>query len=161
MSNKKMSHVDKNGHARMVDIGSKSEIERIATASAVVLVSPALLKLLKENGLEKGDALAIARTAGIMAAKKTDQLIPLCHSLPLTQVSIDLNLVDDPPSVHILTTAKTAYKTGVEMEALTAASVAALTIYDMSKAVDRGIIIERIQLESKAGGKSGDWKRNK
>jgi cyclic pyranopterin monophosphate synthase len=159
MSNKKLTHVTETGAARMVDISDKKITERTAVASARVLISNALLKALKENSLAKGDALAVARVAGIMAAKKTDQLIPLCHTLPLSSIEIDIKLKDTPPSVLITTTAKSDYKTGVEMEALTAASVAALTIYDMGKSIDKGIVIEKVQLESKRGGKSGDWIR--
>jgi cyclic pyranopterin phosphate synthase len=159
MSTKKMTHVTESGAARMVDISDKKATTRTAVASACVLISDELLTALKENTLAKGDALAVARIAGIMAAKKTDQLIPLCHTLPLSSIDIDIQLNENQPSVLITTTAKSNYKTGVEMEALTAASVAALTIYDMGKSIDKGIIIEQVRLESKTGGKSGDWTR--
>lgn len=159
MSEKKMTHLTKSGAARMVDISNKEKTDRTAVASARVVISNNLLKALKENSLAKGDALSTARIAGIMAAKKTDQLIPLCHTLPLSSVDIDIQLEENPPAVKIVTTAKTSYKTGVEMEALTAAGVAALTIYDMGKSIDKGIVIEHIRLESKQGGKSGNWFR--
>ena len=157
MSEKKMTHVTETGAARMVDISDKNTTDRAAVASARVLISSILLKALKENSLAKGDALAVARIAGIMSAKKTDQLIPLCHTLPLSSIDVDIQLEENPPAVEITATAKTSYKTGVEMEALTAASVAALTIYDMGKSIDKGIIVEHIRLESKHGGRSGDW----
>ena len=159
MSEKKMTHVTESGAARMVDISGKEKTDRTAVASARVVISNDLLKALKENSLAKGDALAVARIAGIMAAKKTDHLIPLCHTLPLSSIDIDIHLEENPPAVKIITTAKTGYKTGVEMEALTAASVAALAIYDMGKSIDKGIIIEQVRLESKQGGKSGNWFR--
>lgn len=153
------SHLDSEGRARMVDIGAKTDSERRAVATVRVLFGNRLLGLLKENSLEKGDALSAARFAGIQAAKRTGGLIPLCHPLPLTFVGIDFEFVDDPPSLVITSEARTLYKTGVEMEALTAAAVAALTVYDMGKSVERGIVIERLQLESKSGGASGDWNR--
>ncbi len=159
MSEKKMTHLTESGAARMVDISGKENSDRTAVASARVLISSVLLKALKDNSLAKGDALSVARIAGIMAAKKTDQLIPLCHTLPLSSIDVDIQLEENPPAVKIITTAKTSYKTGVEMEALTAAGVAALTIYDMGKSIDKGIVIEQIRLESKQGGKSGDWFR--
>jgi len=159
MSNKKLTHVTESGAARMVNISDKNTTSRTAVASARVIISNALLKALKENSLAKGDAFAVARIAGIMAAKKTDQLIPLCHTLPLASIDIDIQLQDNPPLVQITTIAKSDYKTGVEMEALTAAGIAALTIYDMGKSIDKCIVIEKIQLESKTGGKSGDWSR--
>ena len=159
MSEKKMTHVTESGAARMVDISDKKITDRIAVATARVSISSILLKALKDNTLAKGDALAVARVAGITAAKKSGQLIPLCHTLPLSSIEINIQLEEKPPSVILTATAKTSYKTGVEMEALTAASVAALTIYDMSKSIDKGIIIEQVRLESKQGGKSGDWRR--
>jgi cyclic pyranopterin phosphate synthase len=159
MSEKKMTHVTESGATRMVDISDKKITERTAVASARVSISSILLKALKDNTLAKGDALAVARIAGITAAKKTDQLIPLCHTLPLASIEIDIQLEEKPPAVIITATAKTSYKTGVEMEALTVASVAALTIYDMGKSIDKGIIIEQVRLESKRGGKSGNWRR--
>ncbi len=159
MSKSRLTHLNKEGEARMVDVDEKETTSRKAIASGRILVSTKLLDLLRENGLKKGDAFAVGRIAGILAAKKTDQLIPLCHSIPLSKISIDLELQDSPSSILITAEAKTSYKTGVEMEALTAVSVAALTIYDMGKSVDKDMTIERIRLESKTGGKSGDWKR--
>ena len=144
----------------MVDIGDKKETARRAVAGGRVLLSEELLARIKENDVAKGDVLATARIAAIQAAKKTAELIPLCHTLPLSQVTVDFELVDDPPSIEIRSEAKAYYKTGVEMEALTAVSVAALTIYDMGKAVDRKMSIESIRLLEKSGGRSGDWKRD-
>ena len=156
---KKLSHIDKHGKARMVDIGGKSDSRRRAVAAGRVLVSKELLERLRDNSLVKGDALTAARIAAIQAAKRTSDLIPLCHTLPLTHIEVTLTLIDDPSSVAIEVETQTSYKTGVEMEALTAAAVAALTIYDMGKAVDKGMIIESIKLLKKTGGKSGDWNR--
>ncbi len=156
---KKLSHVDKNGNARMVDIGGKADSERRAVAGGRILISKELLERLRDNTLAKGDALTVARIAAIQAAKKTSDLIPLCHTLPLTHVAVDLTLIDNPPSVEIEVETATNYKTGVEMEALTAAAVAALTIYDMGKAIDKGMIIESIRLFKKEGGQSGSWSR--
>ncbi|UCG50712.1 MAG: cyclic pyranopterin monophosphate synthase MoaC [Candidatus Latescibacterota bacterium] len=159
MSRRKPTHLDDAGKARMVDIGGKRETNRRAVASARVVVSDELLVMLKNNTLEKGDAIAAARLAGIQAAKRTGDLIPLCHPLPLSYVDVDLQLIDEPPSIVITTEARTHYRTGVEMEALTAAAVAALTIYDMGKSIDRMIAIEHVRLESKSGGASGEWSR--
>ena len=159
MKKKKLTHVDKSGKAHMVNIGGKSDSERRAVAGGRVLVSKTLLDQLRANTLSKGDALTVARIAAIQAAKKTSELIPLCHTLPLTHVSVDLSLIDDPPSVEIKAETRTCYKTGVEMEALTAVAAAALTIYDMGKAVDKGMVIESIKLLKKEGGQSGDWNR--
>lgn len=159
MNGNKMTHLTKSGKVRMVDIGNKEDSSRTAVATARVLISDRLLNLLKENSLEKGDALSVARIAGILAAKQTDRLIPLCHTIPLSSVTIDLELDEDPPAVIITAIAVTTYKTGVEMEALTAASIAALTIYDMGKSVDREMVIDQIKLESKDGGKTGRWQR--
>jgi len=154
---KRLSHLDDHGKARMVDIGGKKTTSRYARAEAIVKISKELYSRLRENLLEKGDALAIAKIAGISAAKKTAELIPLCHPIPLTDIKIDLRLTARPPSVKIISEVKTEYKTGVEMEALTAAAVAALTIYDMGKSIDKGITIESIRLLEKTGGKSGNW----
>ncbi|UCC79970.1 MAG: cyclic pyranopterin monophosphate synthase MoaC [Candidatus Zixiibacteriota bacterium] len=159
MKKKNLSHVNRRGEARMVDIGGKSESDRRAVAEARILFSRELLSAIKENNLAKGDVLSTARIAGIQAAKKTAELIPLCHTLPLDYVSVEFELSDKPPSVTIRSEAGTHYKTGVEMEALTAAAVAALTVYDMGKAVDRGMKIDYIKLLEKSGGRSGDWKR--
>jgi len=155
MKKKKMSHIDNDGRTRMVDVGGKPESDRYALAEGRIRLSKKLLAQLRTNTLAKGDALSAARIAGIMAAKKTSEIIPLCHTIPLTEITVDLKLVDNPPSVEIKAEARTHYKTGVEMEALTAVAVCALTIYDMCKAVDRGMRIEGIRLARKSGGKSG------
>jgi cyclic pyranopterin phosphate synthase len=155
----KLTHLDEAGHARMVDVSDKAETSRMARATATVQLTQAAMDLLIEGNLKKGDALGVARVAGIMGAKKTSELIPLCHPLPITKVTIDL--APDQASNQVLITAnvKTKGQTGVEMEALTAAATAALTLYDMLKAVDKGIVITTIQLDEKQGGKSGLWKR--
>ena len=145
----------------MVDVGGKQESDRFAVAEARIRVSSELLEQLQKNTLSKGDALAAARIAGIQAAKKTADIIPLCHTIPLTAVTVNIELRKKPPVVEITAEARTHYKTGIEMEALTAVSVAALTIYDMGKAVDKAITIESIQLVEKRGGRSGDWSRKK
>ena len=154
-----LSHVDPQGEARMVDVGAKPETTREAVASARVLMQPATLEQVKANSMKKGDVLAVARVAGITAAKKTPDLIPLCHIIALDSVSVDFDLsgTDD---IGITATARSTGKTGVEMEALTAVTVAALTIYDMCKAVDRGMTITDARLESKTGGKSGEYRRS-
>ena len=153
---KQLSHVDSSGKAQMVDVGPKDSTERIAVVTGSVLMQPDTLKLIETNDIEKGDVLGVARIAGIMAAKNTAQLIPLCHPLPLDQVTLEFRLDHDRSAVDIRATARTTAKTGVEMEAMTAVSVAALTIYDMCKAVDRGMRIGDIRLRRKSGGKSGD-----
>lgn len=152
------SHLDQAGHAQMVDVSAKPANYRQAVASGKVSMSTTLIAAIRQQSLPKGDAFATARIAGIMAAKQTAQLIPLCHPLPLSQVLLDLTLQDD--GVTITATVATCAATGVEMEALTAVSVAALTLYDMCKAVDKSMIISDIRLESKLGGKSGDWQRS-
>jgi len=155
-----LTHLDNKGHAHMVDVGQKQETERVACAEASVVMLPETLKLIIEGGHKKGDVFATARIAGIQAAKKCSDLIPLCHPLMLTSIKVELNAVEDEQRVHILATCKLKGQTGVEMEALTAASVAALTIYDMCKAVDKGMTISSVRLLEKTGGKSGDWKAN-
>ena len=155
----KLTHIDADGHARMVDVGSKAITERQATAEAVVTMLPDTLALIMSGGHKKGDVLAVARIAGIQAAKKCSDLIPLCHPLMLSSVTVDLEPDPKNSQVRIQATCKLAGQTGVEMEALTAASVAALTIYDMCKAVDRGMVIGSVQLLEKTGGKSGHYKR--
>jgi len=152
-----LTHVDETGAARMVDVSEKSVTTRVATASGRVLVSPTVVGLLRGEGVPKGDALAVARIAGIMGAKKTPDLIPLCHPLAISGVTVDLSVADD--AVEILATVKTADRTGVEMEALTAVAVAGLTVIDMVKAVDKGATITDVRVETKTGGKSGDWAR--
>ena len=153
-----LSHVDENGKARMVDVSAKGDTLRKAIASAFIRMQPETLALIQSSGIEKGDVFATARIAGIMAAKRTPELIPLCHPIPLSFVGVELS-AEPPDGVSIIATVEAMYKTGVEMEALTAASVAALTVYDMCKAVDRGMQIERVQLEHKSGGKSGIYQR--
>ena len=154
-----LSHFDESGASRMVDVGGKAETERVARASAVVRMNPATLALIRDRKLSKGDVLEVARLAGIMAAKKTAELIPLCHPLPLTSVKLDFSY-DGDDALHVEATAKVFGRTGVEMEALTAVSVAALTVYDMCKAADRAMTIESVRLEEKGGGKSGHFARS-
>jgi cyclic pyranopterin monophosphate synthase len=156
----KLTHLDEAGHAHMIDVSGKSDTDRMATATAIVQLTEAAIDVLLGGNLKKGDALAVARIAGIMAAKKTSELIPLCHPLPITKVSVDLEPDRATQQVLITATVKTRGQTGVEMEALTAASTAALTLYDMMKAVDKGLTITSIQLEEKQGGKSGIWRRS-
>jgi len=153
-----LSHLDEQGNARMVDVSAKVETLRKAVASAFVRMKPETLALIQSGGIAKGDVFATARIAGIMAAKRTPELIPLCHLIPLTFVSVELAAVP-PDGVRITATVEAIYKTGVEMEALTAASIAALTVYDMCKAVDRSMQIEQVRLEHKSGGKSGTFQR--
>ena len=155
----KLTHLDEHGHARMVDVGGKAETDRTATAEAVIEMLPATLQMIVAGGHKKGDVFAVARIAGIQAAKKCSDLIPLCHPLMLSSVTVDLIADVELSQVRIEPTCKFNGKTGVEMEALTAASVAALTVYDMCKAVDRGMVIRTVQLLEKAGGKSGSWQR--
>jgi cyclic pyranopterin phosphate synthase len=153
----RLTHVDESGAARMVDVSGKDVTARTATASGRVLVSPAVVALLRGEGVPKGDALGVARVAGIMGAKQTPSLIPLCHPLSVSGVTVDLVVADD--SVDIVATVRTTDRTGVEMEALTAVSVAALTVVDMVKAVDKAAVITDVRVETKTGGKSGDWAR--
>jgi cyclic pyranopterin phosphate synthase len=152
----RLSHLDAQGHAQMVDVGAKEETRREAVARAVVLMQPETLRLVLEGALPKGDVLATARIAGIMAAKRTPDLIPLCHPLPLTHVAIELTPDEARSALQIEATVRTRGQTGVEMEALTAASVAALTFYDMCKAIDRAMRISDIRLAQKRGGRSGE-----
>ncbi len=177
---KEFSHFDESGASRMVDVGEKPVTQRVARASGVVRMSAETLAMIRDRKLAKGDVLEVARLAGIMAAKRTAELIPLCHTLPLDAVTIEFGFPAPSPrplsegegsvgsplpageglaSIRIEATVQCTGKTGVEMEALTAVSVAALTIYDMCKSAQRGIVIERIQLEEKSGGRSGTWKR--
>jgi cyclic pyranopterin phosphate synthase len=153
----RLTHVDETGAARMVDVSAKDVTARTATASGRVLVSPAVIALLRGEGVPKGDALGVARVAGIMGAKQTPSLIPLCHPLSVAGVTVDLAVRDE--SVDIVATVRTTDRTGVEMEALTAVSVAALTVVDMVKAVDKAAVITDVRVETKTGGKSGDWAR--
>ncbi|MEU1310290.1 cyclic pyranopterin monophosphate synthase MoaC [Streptomyces cinnamoneus] len=152
-----LTHLDAAGAARMVDVSAKEITARTARASGRVVVAPRVVELLRGEGLPKGDALATARIAGIMGAKRTPELIPLCHPLALSGVTVDLTVADD--AVEILATVRTTDRTGVEMEAMTAVAVAGLTVVDMVKAVDKGAVITDIRVEEKTGGKSGDWAR--
>lgn len=152
----KLSHLDAEGHAHMVDVGEKAITRREAIARTYVSMADSTLRLIVEGGLPKGDVLATARIAGIMAAKRTSELIPLCHPLTLTHVAVELHPVEGASALQIEATVRTRGQTGVEMEALTAASVAALTVYDMCKAVDRGMRINDLRLLRKSGGRSGD-----
>jgi len=154
----KLTHINENGDAQMVDVSYKNNTAREAKAGAVVLMKAETLKLIVSGSHKKGDVLAVARVAGIQAAKKCWELIPLCHPLMLSKVSIELTPNQEKSCIEIIATAKLNGKTGVEMEALTAASIAALTIYDMCKAVDRFMRIDNVQLLEKKGGKSGHWK---
>jgi cyclic pyranopterin phosphate synthase len=151
------THLDDSGRARMVDVGAKAETERVATAQGRVRMRPETLELIRSGGLKKGDVLAVAQVAGVMGAKRTPDVIPLCHPLPLTGVDLDFRLDPDLPGLEITATARVTGKTGVEMEALTAVAVAALTVYDMCKAIDRAMVIEQVQLVYKSGGKSGEF----
>lgn len=155
----KLTHIDADGRANMVDVGAKAETERTAIAEGFVSMLPQTLDLIQSGKAAKGDVLAIARIAGIMAAKKTHELIPLCHPLLLTKVAVDIEADPALPGLRITALARVTGKTGVEMEALTAASVACLTIYDMAKAVDREMTISGVRLVEKTGGKSGDYRR--
>lgn len=153
------THFDDEGAARMVDVSAKGISHRLARAEAVVLMRAETLAKIQQRDFGKGDVLQVARLAGILAAKQTASLIPLCHSIPLERVEIDFETTENPPSVRIVTTTQTSGKTGVEMEALTAASVCALTIYDMCKSLDREMEITQIRLLEKRGGKSGHFQR--
>ena len=152
-----LSHVNERGEAVMVDIGNKDITDRTSVARAEIKMQPETLKLIRDNALKKGDALACARIAGIQAAKRTWELIPLCHNIPIESVTVDFD-DNGEDRIYITARAACAYKTGIEMEALTAASVAALTVYDMCKAVDRSMSIENVRLIEKTGGKSGDFR---
>jgi cyclic pyranopterin monophosphate synthase len=156
MTDPSLSHVGPDGSARMVDVGAKAITERHAVAEAFVRVSPALEQRIRENSIAKGNVLEVARLAGIMASKRVDQLIPLCHSLPLDHADVQATL--EGGRVRIRAEARTHARTGVEMEALTAAAVAALTVIDMGKAVDKGMVIEGLRVIEKSGGRSGDYR---
>jgi cyclic pyranopterin phosphate synthase len=155
---RKLTHLDETGAARMVDVSDKDVTTRVAVAIGAVRMRAETLALVTAGAAAKGDVIATARIAGIMAAKRTHELIPLCHPLPLQSVKIDIAADESLPGLRVTATAKVTGRTGVEMEALTAASVACLTIYDMAKAVDRGMVIEGIRLLEKSGGRSGDWR---
>ena len=154
-----LSHIDEQGRARMVDVGGKDETERQAVAEAQVRMAPGTLATILDQKVPKGDVIATARLAGIMAAKRTHELIPLCHQLNLTSVAVDIEADRELPGLRVVTQARLRGRTGVEMEALVAASVAALTIYDMCKAVDRGMEVKGVRLLEKSGGRSGVWRR--
>ena len=153
-----LTHISSDGEARMVDVGEKAETAREAVAQGAIRMKPETLALILSGNAAKGDVLGVARVAGIMAAKKTSELIPLCHPLALTKVEVSLTPDEALPGIVVRATARVTGRTGVEMEALTAASVACLTVYDMAKAVDRGMEIVSVRLLEKSGGKSGDWK---
>ncbi|HET7470281.1 MAG TPA: cyclic pyranopterin monophosphate synthase MoaC [Gemmatimonadales bacterium] len=156
----KLSHLDEAGRARMVDVGDKPESARTATAEGRVRMSREAFEQVAAHTIAKGDVLAVAEVAGVMAAKRTGELIPLCHPLPLDVVTVEARLVSELPGVAVTATAKVTGRTGVEMEALTAVSVACLTVYDMVKAIDREMVIEAVRLLSKTGGSRGDWRRS-
>ncbi|AZN72155.1 cyclic pyranopterin monophosphate synthase MoaC [Georhizobium profundi] len=153
----RLTHLDEQGRATMVDVGGKVETERVAIAEGFVKMAPETLALIQSGGAAKGDVVATARIAGIMAAKRTSDLIPLCHPLMLTKVAVTIEAVDTLPGLRVEAMARLKGQTGVEMEALTAVSIACLTLYDMAKAVDKAMEITSVRLLSKTGGKSGDW----
>jgi len=155
-----LTHLDASGRARMVDIGQKAETARVAYAEGTIRMSVEAMSAIERNELSKGDAIATARIAGVMAAKRTSELIPLCHPLSLTDAGIDIDFDPELPGLRVTGWAATTGRTGVEMEALTAVSVALLTVYDMAKALDRRMEISGVRLLEKRGGKSGDWKRD-
>jgi cyclic pyranopterin phosphate synthase len=154
-----LTHFNTAGDAHMVDVGAKAETRRIAIAEGRIHMLEETLNLVREGKHKKGDVLAVARVAGIMAAKRTAELIPLCHPLPLSRIDIELSALVDPPAIQCRATAETVARTGVEMEAMTAVQITLLTIYDMCKAVDRGMTIGEVRLIEKSGGKSGHWRR--
>ena len=157
MTTPKLTHLDETGAAHMVDVGAKADTERVAVAEGSVKMRAETLALIKSGNAAKGDVIGTARIAGIMAAKKTHDLIPLCHPLLLSKISVDIEADDALPGLRVIATVKLTGKTGVEMEALTAVSVACLTIYDMAKAADKAMVIRDIRLLQKTGGKSGEW----
>lgn len=156
MEKSRLTHIDESGRAHMVDVGTKPDTDRVAVARGEVILKPATVALIRAGLMKKGDVLTVAQLAGIMGAKKTSELIPLCHPIPIHQISVDLNLDDSLPGVMITSTLRTTGKTGIEMEALTAVAVAALAVYDMVKAVEKTARIQNIRLVEKHGGQSGD-----
>ena len=156
-----LSHLDEHGNARMVDVTEKVNTLRVATASGIVTMDASTLRLIQSHGLPKGDVLATARIAGIQGAKRTHELIPMCHNLPLDAVEVNFTIDEGNNAIHIEATAKCVWKTGVEMEAMTAVAIAGLTVYDMVKAVDKHVVISEIKLEQKSGGKSGEFIRQR
>ena len=161
MTKVKLTHLDKAGAARMVDVTTKPMAKRVAVAEGAVVMAAKTLGLIRSGGANKGDVIGAARIAGIMAAKRTHELIPLCHPIGLTAVAVDIEPDDALPGLRVCATTRVADRTGVEMEALTAVSIACLTIYDMAKAVDRGMEITAIRLAEKRGGRSGTWRRKR
>jgi cyclic pyranopterin phosphate synthase len=155
----KLTHFNSHGEAHMVDVGDKQSTHRIAVAEGHISMQPETLQLIESGDHKKGDVIGVARIAGIMAAKRTADLIPLCHPLALSRIDLEFSTIHQPASISCRATVETVGPTGVEMEALTAVQVALLTLYDMSKAVDRGMTIEKVQLIEKQGGKSGHWQR--
>ena len=153
-----LSHIDTQGNAKMVDVSQKPDTERVARATGLIRMQPETLEAIRGNSLAKGDVLTVAKIAGVLAAKHTSDLIPLCHPLPLTDVQVVLTPDDAIPGLHCEATARTVGKTGVEMEAITAVAIALVTVYDMAKAIDRGMSISDIRLLEKAGGRSGHWR---
>jgi len=154
-----LSHVDRSGQARMVDVSAKETTERLARATGVISMSPQALDAVRKNEVEKGDVLAVARIAGVMAAKRTAELIPLCHPLMLTDAQVVAEIDDTIPGIRVESTVRTAGKTGVEMEAIVAVSVTLVTVYDMCKSLDKSMVISDVRLAEKTGGRSGTWKR--
>jgi cyclic pyranopterin phosphate synthase len=154
-----LSHLDEHGRARMVDVSDKAVTPRMARATGSIRMRPETLEAIRRNAIAKGDVLGIARIAGIMAAKRTSELVPLCHPIPLTDVSVDITIDDTLPGVRVEASARTAAQTGVEMEAIIAVSVSLVTVYDMAKAVDKSMVIGEISLAEKVGGRSGHWHR--
>ena len=157
----KLSHVGSDGSARMVDVGGKATTQRVARASGSIRMKAETLEAIRRNSLVKGDVLTVARVAGIMAAKRTAELIPLCHTLALDDVQVSAAIDDGLPGVRVEATAKTSGRTGVEMEAMVAVSVTLVTVYDMAKGIDREMVISDVRLEEKSGGKSGHWTRSR
>ena len=152
-----LTHVGPGGEARMVDVSAKPETERLARAAGAIRMRPETLSAIRENALAKGDVLSVAKIAGVMAAKRTAELVPMCHSLPLTDVQVTLSLDDALPGVRVEATARTVARTGVEMEAITAVAVSLVTVYDMAKSHDKAMVITDIRLLEKSGGRSGHW----
>jgi len=159
MTGRRLTHIDESGSARMVDVGSKDQTARRAVADARLRMSPDTAEAIEDRNAPKGDVIGTARIAGIQAAKRTGELIPMAHPLPLTHVDVEIRVIAGEGVVEVVAEAKTVARTGVEMEAMTACAVAALTIYDMVKGLERGIAIERIELREKSGGRSGEWRR--
>lgn len=160
MCSERLTHLDEDGRARMVDVGAKPETDRVATARAIVRMTARTASAVLSGDAPKGDVIATARLAAIQAAKRTDELIPLCHSLPLNGIDVDIDVDADAGSVIVTTTARVYARTGVEMEAMVGCAAGALCVYDMVKGIERGVVIERVELLSKSGGRSGTWRRN-